>query len=317
MYKMICRSFVPCIFILSLATGCDPGRRPNAPKRENASSSAEAATQAIQAAGSSASVDGAGENTPARSLSDPEAAADKKAAYLVEVQAKIVSLCKDPALNRLNGIIHITQQDITQKITKLEDLTNKLLKEINTEMNKPIRSTNSIQRLKNMTQKRQKEINRVQRTIDQVRPDGLYGSAVVGPQWLQQQREKLQEGLQEISTARDQLKQDQQLYLAEAGATEGTIDLSSLVADLNGQAAGRDINDLESCRTETLLDISYLAPQMQELLEAMEQRDIEAEALQISMLETRTKNLQQQIEQAQSEINEVASLVQPAGSSSG
>ena len=56
---------------------------------------------------------------------------------------------------------------------------------------------------------------------------------------------------------------------------------------------------------------------MQELLEAMEQRDIEAEALQISMLETRTKNLQQQIEQAQSEINEVASLVQPAGSSSG
>ena len=144
---------------------------PNAPKRENASSSAEAATQAIQAAGSSvgattvpgdtsasdgvdegqdsqASVDGAGENTPARSLSDPEAAADKKAAYLVEVQAKIVSLCKDPALNRLNGIIHITQ-----KITKLEDLTNKLLKEINTEMNKPIRSTNSIQRLKNMTQK--------------------------------------------------------------------------------------------------------------------------------------------------------------------
>ena len=308
---------------------------PNAPKRENASSSAEAATQAIQAAGSSvgattvpgdtsasdgvdevqdsqASVDGAGENTPARSLSDPEAAADKKAAYLVEVQAKIVSLCKDPALNRLNGIIHITQQDITQKITKLEDLTNKLLKEINTEMNKPIRSTNSIQRLKNMTQKLQKEINQVQRTIDQVRPDGLYGSAVVGPQWLQQQREKLQEGLQEISTARDQLKQDQeqQLYLAEAGATEGTIDPSSLVADLNGQAAGRDI-------TETLLDISYLAPKMQELLEAMEQRDIEAEALQISMLETRTKNLQQQIEQAQSEINEVASLVQPAGSSSG
>ncbi len=31
---------------------------------------------------------------------------------------------------------------------------------------------------------------------------------------------------------------------------------------------------------------------MKELLEAMEQRDIKAEALQISTLETRTKNLQ-------------------------
>ena len=78
-----------------------------------------------------------------------------------------------------------------------------------------------------------------------------------------------------------------------------------------------DETDLKICILEFQKDILQLRHQMMALLEAIEQPDIEAAVLQISTLETRTNNLKQKIEQAQAAINEVASCVQPAGSSSG
>ena len=234
------RSFIClCIFILGLATGCNLGTRspesPNAPERENASSSAEAATQAAGSSGGATTVpgdtsasagvdegkdvqasDGTNENTPASSQADVDedqasqasveeanantpasSQADQEAAYLVAVHAKIESLCNDPALNKLNDIIHIRQE-----ITDREATSNTLLQLIKKKRNQPTK--NIAPRLQTMRNNLLASIEQVQSSIDKVKSGYLDGSVVIEPQWLQQQREKLQKGLQEISTAVEQ-----------------------------------------------------------------------------------------------------------------
>ena len=94
------------------------------------------------------------------------------------------------------------------------------------------------------------------------------------------------------------------------------LELPINISDIS-DISDMDEEDLKVYILEFQTDILQLRHQMMALLEAIEQPDIEAEALQISTLETRTNNLTQELEQAQAAINEVASCVQPAGSSSG